>query len=231
MVMDLAAKPRDTFILNRGDYAQPTIKVSAGTIEALPPMPKDAKPDRSGLAAWITMKNNPLTARVAVNRFWKMLFGTGIVATPADFGAQGEWPSHPDVLDWLAVEFIESGWDVKHLLKLIVMSDTYRQSSAATSALLERDPQNRCWRGGRGSVFRPSCSGTRRSKLAVACASHWRAERQPLHARRSVARSQPLRQHARNSTDFCPGPWRKTLPSQSLHLLEANRRAAQHDRV
>ena len=98
------------------------------------------------------MKNNPLTARVAVNRFWRMLFGTGIVGTPADFGAQGEWPSHPDLLDWLAVEFMESKWDVKHLIKLIVMSDTYRQASAATPAQLERDPQNRLL--ARGPRFR-----------------------------------------------------------------------------
>ena len=152
MVMDVAAKPRDTFILNRGDYAQPTVKVSAGTIAALPAMPDGAGADRLGLAKWITMKTNPLTARVAVNRFWRMLFGTGIVATPADFGAQGEWPSHPDVLDWLAVEFMESGWDVKHLIRLIVMSDTYRQSSAATPAQLERDPQNRLL--ARGPRFR-----------------------------------------------------------------------------
>lgn len=152
MVMDVAAKPRDTFILNRGDYAQPTLKVSAGTIEALPPMPDGATRDRLGLAKWVTMKSNPLTARVAVNRFWKMLFGTGIVGTAADFGAQGEWPSHPALLDWLAVEFRESGWDVKHLLKLIVTSETYRQTSSATPALLERDPQNRLL--ARGPRFR-----------------------------------------------------------------------------
>jgi hypothetical protein len=98
------------------------------------------------------MKSHPLTARVAVNRFWQTFFGIGIVATPADFGMQGEWPSHPDVLDWLAVELVESGWDVKHLIKLIVMSDTYRQTSAATPAMLERDPQNRLL--ARGPRFR-----------------------------------------------------------------------------
>ena len=152
MVMDVAAKPRETFILNRGDYSQPTVKVSTGTIAALPPMPDGASGDRLGLAKWITMKSNPLTARVAVNRFWKMLFGIGIVATPADFGAQGEWPSHPDVLDWLAVDFMENCWDVKHLLKGIVMSQTYRQTSAATQALLDRDPQNRLL--ARGPRFR-----------------------------------------------------------------------------
>jgi hypothetical protein len=98
------------------------------------------------------MKDNPLTARVAVNRFWKMLFGIGIVATPADFGAQGEWPSHPELLDWLAAEFTESGWNVKHLLQLIVLSNTYRQSSVTSPELLERDPQNRLL--ARGPRFR-----------------------------------------------------------------------------
>jgi hypothetical protein len=143
MVMNVAEKPRETFIFNRGDYMQPTEKVSPGTIAALLPMPEDAPRDRLGLAQWVTMKEHPLTARVAVNRLWKLLFGTGIVATAADFGGQGEWPSHPELLDWLAVEFTGSGWDVKHLLKLMVMSETYRQSSVPTAALRERDPQNR----------------------------------------------------------------------------------------
>lgn len=165
MVMDVATKPRDTYILNRGDYTQRTGKVSAGTIAALPAMPADTAPNRLGLARWITMRENPLTARVAVNRFWKLLFGTGIVATPADFGAQGEWPSHPDVLDWLAVEFMESGWDVKHLFKLIVMSDTYRQSSAATPEALEHDPQNRLL--ARGPRFRLPAELVRDEALAV----------------------------------------------------------------
>jgi hypothetical protein len=165
MVMDVASKPRDTFILNRGDYAQPTEKVSPGTIAALPPMPEGAPADRLGLARWITMRSNPLTARVAVNRFWKMFFGTGIVGTPADFGAQGEWPTHPALLDWLAVEFMESGWDVKHLVRLVVMSETYRQSSAASPALLERDPQNRLL--ARGPRFRVPAELIRDTALKV----------------------------------------------------------------
>lgn len=165
MIMDVAEKPRETFILNRGDYSQPTVKVSAGTIAALPPIPADAEADRLGLARWITMRSNPLPSRVAVNRFWKMLFGNGIVATPADFGAQGEWPSHPELLDWLAVEFIDSGWDVKHLIKLIVMSDTYRQSSSATAQMLELDPQNRLL--ARGPRFRLPAELLRDSALKV----------------------------------------------------------------
>jgi hypothetical protein len=152
MVMNVAEKPRETFILERGDYSKPTLKVSEGTPRALPPMPEGAPANRLGLAQWLTMKDHPLTARVAVNRFWKMLFGSGIVGTPADFGAQGEWPSHPELLDWLATEFTQSGWDVKHLLKRIVLSDTYRQSSATSKELLERDPQNRLL--ARGPRFR-----------------------------------------------------------------------------
>src|SRR5262249_28342373 len=152
MVMNLAEKPRETFVLRRGDYTQPTKKVSPGTVAALPPMPEGAPADRLGLTRWVTMRENPLTARVAVNRYWKMLFGTGIVATAAHFGSQGEWPSHPELLDWLAVEFRESGWDVKHLVRLIVTSGTYRQSSVTSPGQLERDPGNRLL--ARGPRFR-----------------------------------------------------------------------------
>jgi len=152
MVMDVDAKPRDTFILNRGDYMQPTVKVEAGTIASLPAMPENASRDRLGLAQWLVSPVHPLTARVAVNRFWKMLFGTGLVATAADFGSQGEWPSHPELLDWLAVDFRDSGWNVKSLVKQIVMSSTYRQDSRTTTELLERDPQNRLL--ARGARFR-----------------------------------------------------------------------------
>jgi hypothetical protein len=148
----VADKPRDTFVLNRGDYAQPTEKVTPGTPAALPPAPEGAAADRLGLAQWVAMRENPLTARVAVNRMWKLFFGTGIVATAADFGSQGEWPSHPELLDWLAVDFMEHGWDVKRLITQIVTSATYRQSSVASAALLERDPQNRLL--ARGPRFR-----------------------------------------------------------------------------
>ena len=166
MVMGVADKPRDTFILNRGDYAQPTTKVTAGTPLALPPMPEDATADRLGLARWLTMRGHPLTARVAVNRVWKMLFGIGIVGTPADFGTQGEWPSHPELLDWLAVDFMEHGWDVQRLVTTIVTSATYRQSSAATPEQLERDPQNRLL--ARGPRFRLPAELVRDATLQIA---------------------------------------------------------------
>ncbi|MBL9202725.1 MAG: DUF1553 domain-containing protein, partial [Opitutaceae bacterium] len=165
MVMEVAPKPRDTFILNRGDYAQPTVKVSAATPAALPPLPAGAPANRLGLAQWIVARENPLTARVAVNRFWKLLFGTGLVATPQDFGSQGETPSHPELLDWLAVDFVEHGWDVKRLVTQIVASATYRQSSAATPAQLDRDPQNRLL--GRGPRFRLPAEFVRDQALAV----------------------------------------------------------------
>jgi hypothetical protein len=166
MVMATAEKPRETFVLARGDYSQPTDRVEPGTPLALPPLPAGAPPDRLGLARWVTMRENPLTARVQVNRLWKMLFGTGIVATPADFGAQGEWPSHPELLDWLAVDFMEHGWDVKRLVTLIVTSATYRQSSAASAGLLERDPQNRLL--ARGPRFRLPAELVRDQALQVA---------------------------------------------------------------
>ena len=165
MVMDVAAKPRETFILNRGDYAQPTEKVQPGTLAVLPVFPADAAPDRLGLAKWLTSKDHPLTSRVAVNRFWKMLFGAGLVNSLADFGSQGEWPSHPELLDWLAVDFVESGWDTKALIRKIVLSKTYRQTSATKPDLLERDPQNRLL--ARGPRFRLPAELIRDSALKI----------------------------------------------------------------
>jgi hypothetical protein len=142
MVMDEAATPRETFILERGNYASPAEKVSAGTPEVLPPLPDGAPANRLGLAKWVVQPSHPLTARVAVNRFWQTLFGAGLVRTAADFGNQGTWPTHPELLDWLAVDFVESGWDVKALVRKIVTSATYRQSSATDDATLARDPGN-----------------------------------------------------------------------------------------
>jgi hypothetical protein len=142
MVMSDAA-PRETFVLQRGQYDQPKEKVTSGVPACLPPLPSGVKPDRLALADWLVAPANPLTARVTVNRFWEMYFGTGIVKSSEDFGVQSEWPSHPELLDWLAVQFVKSGWDVKAMQKLIVTSATYRQSSRVTKELLEKDPANR----------------------------------------------------------------------------------------
>ena len=150
MMQDIA---RDTFILNRGSYNSPTeTKVTQGTPSVLPPIATDAPINRLGLARWLFQDDHPLTARVAVNRYWQMLFGIGLVATPEDFGSQGEYPSHPDLLDWLAVDFRESGWDVKRMIKQMVMSATYRQDAKVSRELYARDPNNRLL--ARGPRFR-----------------------------------------------------------------------------
>jgi hypothetical protein len=143
MVMAELPNRRRTHILYRGEYDKPRDEVSAGTPAVLPPLPDNFPRNRLGLARWLTLPEHPLTARVAVNRYWQMLFGTGIVKTAEDFGSQGEWPSHPELLDWLAVDFVESGWDIKRLVKQMVMSATYRQASVPSELLRQRDPDNR----------------------------------------------------------------------------------------
>jgi hypothetical protein len=163
MIMADLPTRRKTRILFRGEYDKPREEVSAGTPAVLPPMPKNAPRNRLGLARWMVRPDHPLTARVAVNRMWERMFGIGIVKTSEDFGSQGEWPSDPDLLDWLAVEFVECGWDVKHLLKTIVMSATYRQSSKLTPELLKRDPNNRLL--GRGPRMRLDAEAIRDSAL------------------------------------------------------------------
>ncbi len=143
MVMQEKAEIEQAHILNRGAYDQPREEVSRNVPEVLPPLPDDAPPNRLGFAQWLVDPKHPLTSRVAVNRLWQMLFGRGIVKTVEDFGSQGEWPTHPELLDWLAVDFVESGWDVKRLVKQMVLSRTYRQSSQASPALVAKDPDNK----------------------------------------------------------------------------------------
>ena len=143
MVMQEMDQPRDTFLLIRGQYDKHGEKVTPAVIANLAPLPAGQPANRLGLARWLVDRSQPLTARVAVNRYWQIYFGTGLVKTSEDFGSQGEWPSHPDLLDWLAVEFMESGWDVRHIQRLLVTSATYRQRSHVTPDLLSRDPENR----------------------------------------------------------------------------------------
>lgn len=143
MVMEELPKPRETFILNIGNYEKPMAKVGVAVPAVLPQIQKDTPLNRLDLAQWLVAPENPLTSRVIVNRFWQQIFGTGIVKTSEDFGVQGERPSHPGLLDWLAVEFQESGWDVKHLVRLIVLSETYQQSSKLDPASAEKDSANR----------------------------------------------------------------------------------------
>jgi hypothetical protein len=153
MVMRERTVPRETHILIRGSYDAPGDRVEAGVPEELlGAWPAGAPKNRLGLAQWLTKADNPLTARVVVNRFWQQLFGEGIVKTSDNFGMQGEWPSHPELLDWLAREFVDSGWNVKALMKRIVLSSTYRQDSGASPELFARDPENRLL--ARGPRFR-----------------------------------------------------------------------------
>jgi Protein of unknown function (DUF1553)/Protein of unknown function (DUF1549)/Concanavalin A-like lectin/glucanases superfamily/Planctomycete cytochrome C len=169
MVMAELKKPRETFVLARGDYRNHTEKVQPGVPAMLPPLETSAgpgaPPNRLTLAKWLVQPGHPLTSRVAVNRFWLMYFGQGIVKTQEDFGVQGEPPVHPQLLDWLATEFVRNGWDVKGMQRLIVTSATYRQSSRVTPALLEKDPENRLL--ARGPRFRLPAEMIRDTALSV----------------------------------------------------------------
>jgi hypothetical protein len=165
MVMGEMEKPRETFILGRGDYRNKTEKVTAGVPAVLPPLPKDAPPNRLTLAKWLVDSQNPLTARVVVNRYWQMYFGIGIVKTSEDFGSQGEPPVHPELLDWLASEFMRTGWDIKAMQRLLVTSATYRQSSKTNPELIEKDPENRLL--ARGARFRLPAEMIRDNALAA----------------------------------------------------------------
>jgi hypothetical protein len=229
MVMAEMKPPRQAFILNRGEYDKPGEPVSPNVPASLLPLPKGTPANRLGLAKWLVDPTNPLTARVAVNRFWQLYFGTGIVETVEDFGSQGSWPTHPELLDWLATRFIASGWDVKAMQKLIVMSATYRQSSNVTPALLERDPMNQLL--ARGSRFRLPAEMIRDNALAI---SGLLAERlggpsvkpyQPAGLWRdvSVSRSVVYKQdqgeklYRRSMYTF----WKRTCPPPALSTFDA----------
>ena len=166
MVMEEMPSPRQAYVLNRGAYDARGEKVDAGVPEQLiAPWPKDAPKNRLGLAQWFLQPQHPLTARVVVNRFWAQLFGVGLVKTVEDFGTQGEWPSHPELLDTLARDFVDRGWDVKDFFLRVVTSSTYRQTSDASPELYARDPENRLL--ARGPRLRLTSEQIRDQALAV----------------------------------------------------------------
>ena len=165
MVMEEMATPKPMTVLTRGEYDRPGEAVDTLTPSALHQLPDGATNNRMGLAQWVVSRENPLTSRVVVNRLWQRFFGIGIVATPEDFGAQGAWPTHPKLLDWLAVDFQDTGWDLKALQKKIVLSATYRQRSRAGNELLESDPDNRLL--ARGPRFRLDAESIRDNALAI----------------------------------------------------------------
>ncbi|SVC66594.1 uncharacterized protein METZ01_LOCUS319448, partial [marine metagenome] len=167
MVMGDLGKMRPTYLLERGHYEHPNKEeqIKPGVPSFLPPMPKNAPSSRFGLAQWLTRPDHPLTARVAVNRYWSLLFGRGIVSTVSDFGTQGEWPTHPALLDWLATDFVMHGWDIKRTIKQMVMSAAYRQTSKLSKDLYAKDPQNLLL--ARGARFRLQGEFVRDNALAV----------------------------------------------------------------
>ena len=249
LVMDTSAKPRKTHILNRGVYSSPMDEVSPGTPGMLPPLSEDPSFDKStatfpdrpanrlDLARWMTRPENPLVARVAVNRMWEHFFGRGLSASSADLGSQGQWPSHPELLDWLAVDFRENGWDRKGLIRQILTSKTYRQSSKTTPALLARDPRNELL--ARGPRFRLSAEEIRDQALVVSGllvdriggpsvrpyqpGDLWR---QVSHYGSSPATSQTFIQdhgeklHRRSLYTY----WKRTLPPTNLSVFDAPNR-------
>lgn len=165
MVMREMPEPRPTYLLKRGAYDARGEQVFPETPAVFSPFPPDAPRNRLGLARWLTQPNHALTPRVAVNRYWQMLFGNGLVRTPEDFGSQGQPPTHPQLLDWLARDFVRSGWNVKRLLKTIVTSATYQQDSRISRELLARDPENRLL--ARAPSFRLTAEMLRDNALAV----------------------------------------------------------------
>ncbi len=167
MIMGDQGKMRPTYILERGHYSHPRKDevIKPGVPAFLPPLPKAAPKNRLGLAQWLTRADHPLTARVAVNRYWSLLFGKGLVKTVSDMGTQGDWPTHPELLDWLATDFVKHGWDVKRTLKQMVMSATYRQSSRITRELFAQDRSNALL--ARGPRFRLQGEFVRDNALAV----------------------------------------------------------------
>ena len=213
-------------ILHRGQYDQPRQEVQPNVPTALPPMPASFPRNRLGLAQWLVDPSNPLTARVTVNRFWQELFGTGLVKSSEDFGSQGQAPSHPELLDWLAVEFRESGWDIKKFFKLLVTSAAYRQSAQANEAKLKSDPENRLI--SRGPRFRMDGEMVRDYALAASgllVPDDWRAEREALSAFGHLGN---CRDDWQQYPVLQTGHGRQALPPQPLYVLEAQRPARLH---
>ena len=234
MIMQDMTRARDTFQLKRGQYDQPGAKVTADVPAQLLPLPSGAPHNRLGFAQWLVDPAHPLTARVTVNRFWQHYFGTGLVKTAENFGQQGEWPSHPELLDWLARDFIESGWDVKRVQKLIVTSAAYRQSSKVTAPLLEKDPENRLL--ARGPRLRLTAESIRDNALAVSGLLQERLGGPSVYPYQPPGLWTELNDRAGYSREYANGKgealyrrslytyWKRTVPPPTLQLFDAPER-------
>jgi hypothetical protein len=228
MVELTADKRRQTFVMNKGSFLSPGDKVEPGLPAAFHPLGASAPLNRLGVAQWLVSPDNPLTARVAVNRFWAQLFGIGLVRTEEDFGSQGDLPSHPELLDWLAVEYMRLGWDTKALLRTIVTSAAYRQSSKVSAELIQRDPNNRLLT--RGSRFRLEAEMVRDQSMALSGLLSrkiggpsvyppqpeglWQAA---FNGQRTWPTSQGEDRHRRGLYTF----WRRTIPYPSMATFDA----------
>lgn len=224
MVMRELKKRRQSYLLKRGAYDAPGEEVEPGVPAWLNPMPQGAPADRLGLAQWLTDPANPLAARVAVNRYWQLIFGEGLVRTPEDFGSQGALPTHGELLDWLAKDFIDHGWDVKRLLKQLVMSATYRQRSAASPELLARDPENRLL--ARAPVYRLPAEMLRDQSLAVSGLLVEKLGGAPVRpyevavSFKPVAKDKGAGLYRRSLYTY----WRRTGPAPVMMALDASKR-------
>ena len=233
LVMIEDEQPRVTAVFKRGDFKNQGESVDMKTPESLPGLSGTGSEDRRELARWITSRENPLTARVAVNRWWAEIFGHGIVATLEDFGTQGDKPTHPKLLDWLAVELMESGWSMKHVHRQIVLSSTYQQSSRLTPELLQQDPNNNLY--ARAPRFRLPAETVRDNALAIAgLLSHKMAgppifPPQPPNIWRHVGRNAPKYDTSQGNDRFRRGIyviWRRSAPYPSFTNFDAPDRAS-----
>ena len=233
MIMQDMAKPRATHILNRGQYNEPGEAVEPGVPGIFPKMRKNER-NRLGLAQWLVDPAHPLTARVAVNRYWQRLFGMGLVKTSEDFGIQGELPSHPELLDWLALEFIRSGWDTKHMHRLMLSSATYRQTSHVGAGAYRRDPDNRLL--ARGPRMRLDAEEVRDAALAVSGLLVHRLGGRSVYPYQPKGLWMELNNRPGYSKEYKQGKgddlyrrsmytfWKRTVPSPMLKTFDAPER-------
>jgi len=233
LVMVEQEQPRTTMIFRRGNFLDHGPTVSMGTPSALPDSPAEPAGDRRDLAAWLTSRENPLTARVAANRWWAEFFGSGIVETLEDFGTQGERPTHPELLDWLACEFMDSGWSMKHVHRQIVLSAAYQQSSRVSPELLQRDPYNTLY--ARGPRVRLSAESVRDNALAISGLLSVQMAGPPVYPPqpdgfwRHVGRNEPKYNTSQGSDRFRRGIyvfWRRSAPYPSFTNFDAPDRAS-----